>query len=186
MTMSDAINTSPEAVERFDINWRDYRKDIDANGDYVTYEDYAALSAKLTTAHATGKAEGLRAAADACEAQKAHFLSPEYATRQPLSSHSERFACGVCAAAILALIPTDTPAAKVALGGWQPIKTAPKMEAVLISGGDVLYPIVASRTDRPDEGWWLDAQGAIEGNNAAAFYPTKWMSLGAIAGGQHD
>lgn len=32
-----------------------------------------------------------------CEEQQAVFLSPEYATGQPLSSFGERFACGQCA-----------------------------------------------------------------------------------------
>jgi len=60
---------------------------------------------------------------------------------------------------------------------WQPIKTAPEMEAVLICGGDVLYPFVASQTDIKDEGWWVDAQGVIFGREAAAFSPTHWMPL---------
>jgi hypothetical protein len=118
-------DTSPEAVERFDINWRDYRKDIDANGDYVTYEDYAALSKQLTaakttldtfkashqinlalrkaaeehitTAHAAGKAEGLRAAAK------------RYRDGGTIEN------CELDAA--LAFIPADTPAAKVTVEG---------------------------------------------------------------------
>jgi len=153
-------------VTRYDETWEDMGHSID--GDYVTHEDYAALSAQLEAANARayslayaiaggedvpgfldsvntdelckilksqrawaqdaefsaraeGKAEGLQEAADACEAQKVSFLSPEYATHQPLSSYSERFACGVCAAAILALIPADTPAAKVTLGFLRPI-----------------------------------------------------------------
>lgn len=38
--------------------------------------------------------------AQACEAQAANFLSPEYTTGQPMSSFQERFACNQCAAAI--------------------------------------------------------------------------------------
>ena len=121
-------------VTRYDETWEGMGHSID--GDYVYYTDYAALSAQLeasqnedvvcgelyreavrqcdklrhqhSVAHAKGKAEGLREAAGVCEAQKVSFLSPEYATHQPLSSYSERFACGVCAAAILALIPATT------------------------------------------------------------------------------
>ena len=39
-------------------------------------------------------------AAKVCEDQSKAFLSPEYATGQPLSSFSERFACDLCASAI--------------------------------------------------------------------------------------
>ncbi len=42
-------------------------------------------------------------AALACEAQKQGFLSPQYASNQPLGSMLERFACDECADAIRAL-----------------------------------------------------------------------------------
>lgn len=45
----------------------------------------------------------LQAAAKVCENQQEVFGSDEYATGQPLSSFSERFACGRCAEEILAL-----------------------------------------------------------------------------------
>lgn len=48
--------------------------------------------------------------AKACEQQAKDFLSPEYATGQPLSSFSERFACGQCAEAICSLAPPPPPA----------------------------------------------------------------------------
>jgi hypothetical protein len=51
------------------------------------------------------------AAAHACEEQARTFLSPEYATGQPLSSFNERFACKECADAIRALPLTTEPAA---------------------------------------------------------------------------
>lgn len=38
--------------------------------------------------------------AKVCEAAAKQFLSPEYATGQPLSSFSERFACDTCAEGI--------------------------------------------------------------------------------------
>lgn len=41
-------------------------------------------------------------AAKLCDAERESFLSPEYATDQPLSSIRERFAAGSCAAAIRA------------------------------------------------------------------------------------
>lgn len=47
--------------------------------------------------------------AQACEDQAASFLSPQYATGQPLSSFPERFACQQCADAIRNLpIPGDS------------------------------------------------------------------------------
>lgn len=59
---------------------------------------------------------------------------------------------------------------------WKPIDTAPEYEAVLIAGGDVLYPIVASK----NEGRWdLDAQGAIVEDDIAQS-PTHWMPIDAI------
>ncbi|KQM18415.1 hypothetical protein [Novosphingobium sp. Leaf2] len=45
----------------------------------------------------------LEDAARACEQQARDFLSPQYATGQPASSISERFACSECATAIRAL-----------------------------------------------------------------------------------
>ena len=48
---------------------------------------------------------GLEAAAKACIDQREVFLSPQYATDQPLSSFKERFACGECIDGIRALDP---------------------------------------------------------------------------------
>lgn len=39
-------------------------------------------------------------AARVCEEKAKEFLSPEYASGQPMSSFAERFACGECATAI--------------------------------------------------------------------------------------
>lgn len=44
--------------------------------------------------------------AEVCEKEAVAFLSPDYAVGQPLSSLSERFACGECATAIRALKDT--------------------------------------------------------------------------------
>lgn len=49
----------------------------------------------------------VEACAKACEEQALQFLSPEYATGQPLSSITERFACSQCASAIRALRETS-------------------------------------------------------------------------------
>jgi len=48
--------------------------------------------------------DGLRAAIKAIEEQMRVFLSDEFATGQPLSSWSERFACRSCIEAIQDLI----------------------------------------------------------------------------------
>ena len=53
-----------------------------------------------TQAFAAGRLAGLEEAAKACEDQRTAFLSPQYATGQPVSSISERFACTECANAI--------------------------------------------------------------------------------------
>ena len=45
----------------------------------------------------------LEKAAKECDEQAQDFLSPQYATHQPLSSLGERFACSQCATRILAL-----------------------------------------------------------------------------------
>ena len=45
---------------------------------------------------------GMAEAARICEEQQRVFLSEQYAVNQPLSSFSERFACGLCAKAIRA------------------------------------------------------------------------------------
>lgn len=51
----------------------------------------------------------LEEAAMACEQQAQDFLSPEYATPQPIGSVQERFACGQCAAAIRAMRDGASP-----------------------------------------------------------------------------
>jgi hypothetical protein len=111
-------DTSPEAVERFDINWRDYRKDIDANGDYVTYEDYAALSAQL--ADLTAELEYTK---KTCKVWKDNYLA---LAPCDISDEDENF-CGNCKGGMdenvtdcyvcggTGILPTDTPAAKVTL-----------------------------------------------------------------------
>lgn len=41
---------------------------------------------------------------------------------------------------------------------WRPIAECPRSEALLIGGGDILYPIVASRSGKRNDPWRLDAQ----------------------------
>lgn len=47
--------------------------------------------------------------AQVCEDQKQGFLSPQYASNQPLGSMLERFACDCCAAAIRDLPAPPAP-----------------------------------------------------------------------------
>jgi len=56
---------------------------------------------------------------------------------------------------------------------WRPIETAPTDEAVLICGGDVLYPCVASLNNGE---WDAEAQGGILREDIAEC-PTHWMPL---------
>jgi hypothetical protein len=58
---------------------------------------------------AAARAEALEEAARVCELQSGAFLSTEYATGQPLSSFSERFACNLCAGGIRALAQSAAP-----------------------------------------------------------------------------
>jgi len=72
--------------------------------EYMTdAEAIAAWNTRATPDHAAVRNEALEEAAKACEQQRDDFLSPEYATGQPLSSIQERFACDQCATAIRAL-----------------------------------------------------------------------------------
>lgn len=64
-----------------------------------------AVAAMLAFADAEAAAMRERAAL-ACEDRAKAFLSPEYATGQPFSSLSERFACAKCAEAVRALPAT--------------------------------------------------------------------------------
>lgn len=58
--------------------------------------------------------------------------------------------------------------------GWQDISSAPTMEAVLVYGGEVKYPVVASWTGLNDEPWTLDALGNVHDE---IDWPTHWMPL---------
>lgn len=59
---------------------------------------------------------------------------------------------------------------------WQPIKTYHLNQPVLIAGGDIIYPIVASWNGRVDECWHIDAQ---ENLGDEVGWPTHWMPLPA-------
>ena len=114
----------------------------DQSGDYVTYvtyADYAALSAQLEAIHAQGYAKGLRDAA-ACLGHITRFEDRD---------------------AILALIPADTPAAKV---------TVQEAASVLL-GDDYTSPL-------------LEVLGAY--NNDYDVGQDVLKALRAIAGGRND
>lgn len=85
-------------------------------------------------------------------------------------------------AASKALAKADTILRLIALArasvpeGWEPIASAPTMEAVLVFGGEVKYPVVASWTGLRDEPWCLDALGNVHDE---IDWPTHWMPLPA-------
>ena len=98
-------DTTPAAVERLSWSPTDMVQ-MNGHGDYVHHSDYAALSAQLVTARAEGKAEGLRESVDVV-----------WTDAQNLDAWTRNFV----RKAILALIPAETPAAKVTLGFLRPI-----------------------------------------------------------------
>lgn len=59
----------------------------------------------LRRAYAAGQEDMQMKASEACKKVQEGFLSPEYSFGQPMASFSERFACGECIDAILALPP---------------------------------------------------------------------------------
>ena len=61
-----------------------------------------AFAAHREAALAEGKRIGMERAAEICEQQRGAFLSPEYASPQPIGSLTERFACSQCVDAIRA------------------------------------------------------------------------------------
>lgn len=58
---------------------------------------------------------------------------------------------------------------------WKTIESVPRDEAVLIAGGDISYPIVASWSGLHDEAWRLDAQ--MDTHDEIDGWPAFWMSL---------
>ena len=69
--------------------------------------DYDSLKARALTAE-SALAAAWEEAAKIAEAKALEFLSPEYATGQPLSSFNERFACEQVASAIRAAVSKKT------------------------------------------------------------------------------
>lgn len=79
------------------------------------------------------------------------------------------------AAAIRNLSPAPIAAEpKAEPVAWKPIATAPKMETVLVAGGDAHYPVSASCAGGYDEPWWVDGQSDA---HAEIGWPTHWMPL---------
>lgn len=121
-------DTTPAAVERANgayVHHSDYAalsaqlaeeiRVSNLRGNHIEFEllpQMAALSAQLEAANAQAdraRDDALAEAIAACDEMRTEFLSPQYATNQPLSSHSERFACSSCATSIQAL-RTQPPA----------------------------------------------------------------------------
>lgn len=58
--------------------------------------------------------------------------------------------------------------------GWKPIETAPANIAVLVRGGDVLYPTTMSTCNH--DGWIIDSQGRVHDRDVK-YFPTQWIGL---------
>ena len=203
-------NTTPEAVERLSWSPTDMVQ-LNGHGSYVYYADYAALSAQLEaaneradTAHAQGKAEGLREAAQLIYAD--NYDDPESAGD-----------------AILALIPADTPAANVTVQeaanlilerGYDPKTVRDAMRDAKDFGcgpcdifDTALRAIAGGRTDTPaanvtvqeaarvllgDDGTVEDLAIQTMRNNRlidgkrVGYYPALLAAFRAIAGGKDE
>ena len=70
---------------------------------FSTEGERERVRAIIATALADARERALGEAVAACREQQQVFLSPEYATGQPLASFQERFACGRCLQEIEAL-----------------------------------------------------------------------------------
>jgi len=67
----------------------------------------SCLRPALIAALSQCEADTIRRCAAVCDEKAQEFLSPEYAGGLPLSSVSERFACGQVKDAILSLLPEE-------------------------------------------------------------------------------
>lgn len=63
---------------------------------------------------------------------------------------------------------------------WNRIETVPTDEAVLVAGGNVLFPVVASWSGRPDEPWQIECQAGDILVPVDNLDPSYWMSLEAL------
>ena len=79
----------------------DIARELLGEPDAVTRPKNIERAARALMAYGQSRADEAReSAAKVCEEQAKAFLSPEYASGQPMSSLAERFACSECAAAI--------------------------------------------------------------------------------------
>jgi hypothetical protein len=67
----------------------------------VDYIEGRVLVSSVAAALAAAEREGMKRAAEICEKMSGEFLSPRYASNQPIGSLTERFACDECVRAIL-------------------------------------------------------------------------------------
>ena len=98
--------------------WWDFGLETDDSPEFLAANGWRYIAPVLTpaevaereaAAYQRGQQEMRERAIGSCREQKTIFLSPEYATGQPISSLSERFACGQCEALIAALPIKDKP-----------------------------------------------------------------------------
>ncbi|MGI9489134.1 MAG: hypothetical protein ACR2RF_25265 [Geminicoccaceae bacterium] len=97
----DAEERASKLVETFWSDWAKLPKDEEVEIAMRWLEDHAAE--QIRQAEQAAREAALEEAGQECEKQQKIFGSTEYATGQPVSSISERFACGSCAEAIRAL-----------------------------------------------------------------------------------
>ena len=85
------------------------------------YRRFARAALSAMPRHVPDRNAIIEECAKVAEAQAQEFLSPEYATGQPLSSFQERFACGQVASAIRAL--AAAPPAPLSEASDKPVNT---------------------------------------------------------------
>jgi hypothetical protein len=82
--------------------WRRGRANVTENQTTATEREYTReeMREACQNNYAAARQAAMEEAAKICEEQQRSFLSEQYAVNQPMSSFSERFACGQCAKAI--------------------------------------------------------------------------------------
>lgn len=88
--------------------WEQVAEGIVTDWDDEGILKWTSLKGMILDALRQCEADTIRRCAEVCDEQEQGFLSPEYATDQPLSSLAERFACREVKEAILSLLPKET------------------------------------------------------------------------------
>ena len=92
-----------------DAEWQaDVRRYREMCAKHTDYESGRSMITDAFRRARVALAVAMKAAIEACVDVQTGLLSPKYATGQPMSSLSERFACGLCIDALRALAPPET------------------------------------------------------------------------------